>query len=164
MHWRAAPAAMVATTTAGLSLLELMATMAILAIVAALALPIYSAYGIRAERTGAQADLLRCAQGMERHATATQSYALAVDTDGDGDGDASTGAVSANICALETTLYAITLQSADGTGFVLRADAASATSRVADDGMLELDSTGATRWDRNDDGDFNDADENSWRL
>ena len=153
-----------AVTAAGLSLLELMATLAILAIVAALALPIYSAYGIRAERTGAQADLLRCAQGMERHATATQSYARAVDTDGDGVGDASTGAVSANVCVVETTLYAITVQSADGAGFVLRADAASATNRVADDGMLELDGTGATRWDRNDDGDFNDQGENSWRL
>ena len=153
-----------AVAAAGLSLLELMATLAILAIVAALALPIYSAYGIRAERTGTQADLLRCAQGMERHATATHSYALAVDTDGDGAGDASTGTISANVCVVETTLYAITVQSADGAGFVLRADAASATSRVAADGMLELDSTGATRWDRNDDGDFDDQDENSWRL
>ncbi len=153
-----------AVLAAGLSLLELMATLAILAIVAALALPIYSAYGIRAERTGAQADLLRCAQGMERHATETRSYALAVDTDGDGAGEASTGTVSANICVVETALYAITVQSADGAGFVLRANAASAASRVADDGMLEIDNTGATRWDRNDDGDFDDQNENSWRL
>lgn len=149
---------------AGLSLLEIMATAAILAIVAAVALPIYSAYGVRAERSAAQADLLRCAQGMERHAARTGGYALAVDADGDGTGDSSTGPVSANICTLDTTLYAITLRNADGAGFVLRADAANAANRVADDGMLEIDSTGALRWDRNDDGDFDDQDENSWRL
>ena len=146
---------------AGLSLLELMATVAILAIVAALALPIYSAYRSRAERTGAQADLLRCAQGMERHATATRSYALAVDTNGDGAGDASTGAVSANLCVATTTRYDITVQHADAAGFVLRAQAVDA---AASDGTLELDGTGATRWDRNDDGDFDDQDEDSWRL
>ena len=151
------------TAAAGLSLLEIMATAAILAIVAALALPIYSAYGIRAERSAAQADLLRCAQGMERHAIRAGGYALAVDTDGDGAGDISTGPVSANICVVDATLYAITLRSADGAGFVLRANAANATNRVAGDGALEIDSTGALRWDRNDDGDFDDQDENSWR-
>ena len=148
---------------AGLSLLEIMATVAILAIVAALALPIYSAYGIRAERGAAQADLLRCAQGMERHAVRSGSYALAVDADGDGAGDTSTGLVSANICVLDASLYEVTLCTADGAGFVLRADAANAANRVAGDGMLEVDSTGAVRWDRNDDGDFDDQDENSWR-
>ena len=161
MRWReyrrAAP-------TVGLSLLELMATVAILAVVAALALPIYSAYRVRAERTGAQADLLRCAQGMERHATATRSYALAVDTNGDGTGDASTGTVSANLCLAATTRYAITVQRADATGFVLRADAVNAAGAAAGDGMLELDSTGATLWDRNGDRDFDDQDEDSWRL
>ena len=152
-----------AAAAAGLSLLEIMATVAILAIVAALALPIYSAYGIRAERSAAQADLLRCAQGMERHATRTGGYALAIDADGDGAGDASTGPVSANICVLDSTLYAIALRNADDAGFVLRAEAASAGNRVAGDGVLEIDSTGALRWDRNDDGDFDDQDENSWR-
>lgn len=146
----------------GFSLLELMVTLAILAVVAALALPAYNAYTARAHRVGAQADLLRCAQGMERHANIALSYALALDTDGDGVGDASTGAVSANLCAPDATLYRVTVQAADATRFVLRAEAA-AGGRMADDGMLELDSTGATRWDRNHDGDFDDADESSWR-
>ena len=157
MRWRESRRA---APTTGLSLLELMATVAILAIVAALALPIYSAYRSRAERTGAQADLLRCAQGMERHAVATRSYALAVDTNGDGAGDASTGAISANVCVAATTRYAITVQHADAAGFVLRAEAGGAGG---DDGMLELDSTGATRWDGNGDGDFDDQDEDSWQ-
>jgi hypothetical protein len=31
-----------------------------------------------------------------------------------------------------------------------------------DDGMLELDASGARRWDKNDDNDFGDAGENNW--
>lgn len=147
----------------GFSLLELMVALAILAVVAALALPAYNAYTERAHRVGAQADLLRCAQGMERHANNTLGYAFALDTDGDGVGDASTGPVSANLCTPDTELYRVRVQAADATRFVLRAEAASAGGPMADDGMLELDSTGAMRWDRNHDGDFDDADEFSWR-
>ena len=148
----------------GLSLLELMAVLAIVAITAAIALPVYNAYGIRAHRTAAQADLLRCAQGMERHANTTLSYALAVDTDGDGVGDASTGPVSANVCTTASEVYRVAVRSADAAGFVLRAEAASGTNLVADDGILEVDGRGAQRWDRNNDGDFDDPDENTWRY
>lgn len=148
----------------GLSLLELMAVLAIVAIVAALALPMYNAYAIRAHRTAAQADLLRCAQGMERHAAATLSYALAVDSDGDGTGDVSTGPVTANICAPTSALYGIAVRRADAAGFALRAAAASTANAVARDGVLEVDSAGAQRWDRNNDGDFEDQAEASWRY
>ena len=147
----------------GFSLLELMTTLAILAVVVAVALPAYHGYVVRAHRTAAQSDLLRCAQGMERHASERWSYALALDTDGDGAGDATVGEVTANICAPDAELYRVTVRTADADGFVLRAAPASATSRVGDDGMLEVDETGATRWDRNHDGDFDDAKENSWR-
>ena len=145
----------------GLSLLELTAVLAIIAIVAAAALPVYDAHTTRAERATAQADLVRCAQGMELHANATNSYALAVDTDANGLGDASAGAVSANICAVSAR-HRITLTRADAAGFVLRATPPS-TGRLAQDGVLELDATGMRRWDRNNDGDFDDANERSWR-
>ena len=148
----------------GLSLLELMAVLAIVAILAAAALPVYNAYGIRSHRTAAQADLLRCALGMERHATRTLSYAQAVDTDGDGLGDASTGPVSANICTTESALYRFSVRTADAESFVLRANAASAANLVADDGALEVDSSGTRRWDRNNDGDFDDQEERTWRY
>lgn len=147
----------------GLSLIELMVALLVLAIVTAVALPIYRGYSIRAERTGAQTDLVRCAQGMERHASIRLGYELAVDTDGDGVGDASTGVVSSNICVLGTGPYELTVHTADAGSFVLRAAAASATNLVADDGVLEIDSTGARRWDRNNDGDFDDQGENAWR-
>ena len=150
--------------TRGFSLLELMAVLAIVAVLAAVALPVYNAYSVRAHRTAAQADLLRCALGMERHATRTLSYAQAVDTDSDGLGDVSTGLVSANICTTESALYRFAVRGATGERFVLRAEAASATNLVADDGMLEIESSGARRWDRNNDGDFDDQDERTWRY
>ena len=143
------------------SLLELLVAVAILVIVVSVAVPVYTAYGLRAHRVNAQADLLRCAHGLERHATETMGYAAALDTDGDGVGDASTGSVSANLCVVAVGAYEITLLTATSADFVLRAtprgDGAAATA-----GVLELDSTGGRRWDRNGDGDFDDADEQRW--
>lgn len=147
----------------GFSLVELLLALAILTIATAVAAPIYNAYSIRAERTGIQADLMRCAQGMERHANAAMSYEGAVDTDGDGAGDASTGLVSANICRVDVTAYTLTVHGADPTRFVLRARAVRPDSLLGQDGMLELDSAGDRRWDRNNDGDFDDDGENGWQ-
>lgn len=147
----------------GFSLIELLLALAILAIASAIALPIYNAYSVRAERTGIQADLMRCAQGMERHANVAMSYEDAVDTDGDGTGDTSTGLVSGNICRVAATSYTVTVQRADPSRFVLRARAVRPDSLVGQDGMLELDSAGAKRWDRNNDGDFDDDGETGWR-
>ncbi len=146
--------------TRGMTLLELMVAVAIVAILAAVALPVYSGYTARAHRANAQADLLRCAQGMERHAVATGGYQVAVDTNGDGIGDASTGAVSQNICTVDAAYYAVAVQSASAGAFVLRATP-SPTAPTADDGMLEVDSVGTRRWDRDDDGQFGAA-EASW--
>ena len=146
----------------GLSLIELMVALTVLSIVAAIALPAYNGYAIRAHRTSAQAELMRCAAGMERHANAAMSYAGAVDTNGDGSGDADTGTVSSNICTSEAEFYDIVVQAADGSGFVLRASASSTSNRVADDGALELHSNGQRLWDRNNDGDFDDEDERTW--
>ena len=147
----------------GFSLIELLVALAILAIATAVALPIYSTYSVRAERTGIQADLLRCAQGLERHANVAMSYEGAVDTDDDGAGDASTGLVSRNICEVASRAYTVTVHAADSAGFVLRARAVHADSLAGRDGMLELESTGARRWDRNNDGDFDDDGETGWQ-
>ena len=98
-----------------------MAVLAILAVLAAVALPIYRGYALRAERTSAQAELLRCAQGMERHAGRTGSYAGAADADGDGAADADTGPVSAIVCAVDADAYRVTVAAADARRFVLQA-------------------------------------------
>lgn len=151
-----------ARRAAGLSLLEVMAVLAILAVLAAVALPIYRGYALRALRTSAQADLLRCAQGMERHAGRTGGYAGAADADGDGVADADTGAIAANVCTVATDAYQLTVVVADARRFVLQATPA-AGGGAAGDGTLAIDSVGARRWDRNGDGDFDDAGEDSWR-
>jgi type IV pilus assembly protein PilE len=64
--------------TAGFTLIELMIAVAILAIVAAVALPLYNQYSQRTYRAEAQADLLNCAQGMERFAARNFTYGGAV--------------------------------------------------------------------------------------
>ncbi len=147
---------------AGLSLVELLVALAVLAILAAIALPAYQSFGVRGSRAEVQADLLICAQGMERAVGAGFGYDGLVDSDGDGAGDADTGPVSANICTTESLDYAIRVQSADASVFTLRAESATTGNRVDGDGMLELDSDGARRWDRNDDGDFDDEGERRW--
>ena len=147
---------------AAFSLIEIMVALAIVAVVVALAVPMYQAHSVRAYRTQAQADLLQCAQGMERHAALTMGYGSAVDVDGDGRGDQSTGPVSENLCKVASPHYRISVRSADAAHFVLRAEASGATNPVAADGVLELDAAGGRRWDRNNDGDFGDDGEGGW--
>ncbi|MDE0037193.1 MAG: type IV pilin protein [Gammaproteobacteria bacterium] len=144
------------------SLIEILVVLAVVAVLLAAAVPVYNGYSVRAYRTQVQADLLRCAQGMERHAAATMGYGNAVDVDGDGRGDQSTGPVSENLCRVASTHYRISVQTANAAHFVLRAEAVGATSPVAADGALELDAAGERRWDRNDDGDFADDGERGW--
>lgn len=147
---------------AGLSLVELLVALAVLAVLAAVALPAYQSFGVRGSRGEVQADLMICAQGMERAVGVGFGYGGLVDSDDDGVGDADTGPVSANICSAGSLDYAIRVQAADASGFTLRAEPASAGNRVDGDGVLELDSDGARRWDRNDDGDFDDDGERRW--
>lgn len=63
-----------AMRNAGFTLIELMIAVAILAIVAAVALPLYNQYSQRTYRAEAQADLLNCAQGLERYAAQNFNY------------------------------------------------------------------------------------------
>lgn len=155
-------------TTAGrrrqraFSLIEILVVLAVVAVLLAVAVPVYNGYSVRAYRTQVQADLLRCAQGMERHAALTMGYGNAIDVDGDGHGDQSTGPVTENLCRVVSTHYRVTVRAADAARFVLRAEAVGATSPVAADGALELDASGERRWDRNDDGDFDDDGERRW--
>lgn len=146
----------------GLSLVELLVALAVLAILAAVALPVYQGFGVRGSRAEVQADLMVCAQGMERAVGAGFGYRGLVDSDADGVGDADTGPVSANICIANSLDYTIRVASTDTGGFTLRAEPASTGNRVDGDGALELDSDGSRRWDRNDDGDFDDDGEGRW--
>lgn len=144
----------------GFTLTELLIVVALMAILAAIAVPWYTSYGVRSYRTEAMADLLLCAQGMQRHNSIAFSYLDGVDTNADGIGDADTGPVSANLCTPISARYNLRVQAATVAGFTLRATPQAGPNDP--DGMLEVDATGARRWDRTDDGDFGDTGETSW--
>ncbi len=137
----------------GFTLIELLVALAIMAIISAIAVPIYTQYSIRTQRTNAEKDLMLCAQSMERLASATFTYAGHV-----GGGD--TGAVTANICVPTTTMYSVVVTVANANTFTIRATPTSGP--VMGNGMLEIDASGAQRWDQNNDGDFGDTNETGW--
>jgi len=138
----------------GFTLIELLVALAIMAIISAVAVPIYTQYSVRTQRTNAEKDLMLCGQSMERLASATFTYAGHV-----GAGD--TGVVTPNICVPTTTVYTIAVTVANANTFTIRATP-TVGSLVATDGLLEVDASGAQRWDRSNDGDFLDADEARW--
>lgn len=140
----------------GFTLIELMIVVAIIGIIAAIAYPSYTEQVRKTKRSDGQGALMGLAGAMERHYASNNSY------EGAADGGADTG--SPGIYPDEAPLdgnnkyYDLTIQSADATSFTLRATPKGAQ---AGDGMLELDSTGARRWDEDASGGF-DTGENTW--
>ena len=122
----------------GFTLIELLVALAIMAIISAVAVPIYTEYSVRTQRTNAEKDLMVCAQSMERLASSTFTYAGHI-----GGGD--TGAVTANVCTPSTTMYSVIVTAADANTFTIRATPTSGP--VVGNGMLEIDASGAQRWD-----------------
>ncbi|MFU8817082.1 MAG: type IV pilin protein [Pseudomonadales bacterium] len=120
---------------AGFTLVELMIAVAILAIIAAVAMPIYNQYTQRTFRAEAQADLMNCAQGMERYAAVNFDYEgadLVFDT----------------ICNPRSVdRYTITVEDVEPDRFTLRAEP---IGQMAGTGDLTYDNTGARTWNGND--------------
>jgi type IV pilus assembly protein PilE len=138
-----------AMRNSGFTLIELMIAVAILAIVAAVALPLYTQYSQRTYRAEAQADLLNCAQGLERYAAENFSY---------------NGAALADVCdprSVDQNRYNIGLNIPADDQFTLTATPV-AGATMDGDGIVTYDNTGNRGWDRNNDGDATDADEDSW--
>jgi len=145
----------------GFTLIELLIAVAIVAILSAIAVPLYTQYQLRSVRTTAEGDLGLCAQGMERHAGINFTYA------GAAVGGADAGAPAANVCSATSPstggdpIYNITITAADADSYTLLATPVA--GGLADgDGALQLDSSGARGWDRNNDGDFTDPNEDNW--
>lgn len=146
----------------GFTLMELLVALVILGVVSAISLPIYNSYAQRTYRTQAQADLLICAQGLERFAAVNFSYQNSADGDGDGVGDSNAGPVAAEICQPRSqaeSRYQLSVASTVST-YVLTATPTG--GGVATDGYLTLNEAGARGWDCNNDGDTADANETSW--
>ncbi len=80
----------------GFTLVELMVAVAILAILTAIAVPIYTTYSNRTYRTQAMADLLDCAQALERRAGQTFDYL------GAAVGGANAGVIDVSVCTPES--------------------------------------------------------------
>jgi type IV pilus assembly protein PilE len=132
---------------AGFTLVELMIAVTILAIIAAVAMPIYNQYSQRTFRVEAQADLLNCAQGMERFAAANFNYNGAVAAFGAG-----------TICdprSVAQGRYTIAVDVPAPDEFLLTA---TPVGMMAGTGALTYDSSGARTWHRNGSG----AIQNGW--
>ena len=144
----------------GFTLIELLIALAIMAIVAAVAMPIYRQYSDRTYRSEAQADLLNCAQGLERFASVNFTYENTADTNADGAGDADAGPIANQVCttsSVNSGRYVITV-AANATGFTLTATPQNDT----DEGrVVTYDSVGQRGWDEDDDGTIQ-ADEMDW--
>jgi len=140
----------------GFTLIELMIVVAIIGIIAAIAYPSYTDYVERTRRSDAQGALMGLSSAMERHYATNNSYL------GAASGGSDTGApgIYPDEAPLDsdTKYYDLTIESATANSFTLRADPKGAQ---AADGMLELDSTGARRWDSDNDNSFGTG-ENSW--
>lgn len=144
----------------GFTLIELLIAVVIVGILSAVALPLYTQYQLRTYRSAAIAELGDCAQALERFYTVNFTYAGAAVAGAD------TGAPAATLCSSTsppsgTALYDITIEAADATTFTLRATPVAAAANDGD-GLLEIDASGARRWDKNNDGDTADAGEDNW--
>lgn len=140
----------------GFTLMELMIVVAVVAIIATIAYPSYQSSVDKARRADGKGALEGLAQAMERHFTANNTY------EGAAAGGADTGApgiypTQAPIDG-NTKFYNLTIEDADGTSFTLRA---TPIGGQVGDGLLEMDNTGARRWDADNNGSFS-ATENSW--
>ena len=127
----------------GFTLIELMIAVGIIAIIAAVALPQYTRYTERAHRTEAMADLMDCAQGMERMASQTFTY------EGGAVGAANAGVVSAAVCTPNSAAaaigrYVITVA---GTQSVFSLVATPVNNSVDQGRTITYNSAGQRGWD-----------------
>jgi type IV pilus assembly protein PilE len=144
----------------GFTLIELMVTVAIITAIAALALPSYLGSVDKSRRSDAQGALTSFANAMERHFTTNSTYEGAAGTQGS-PSDTGSPWIFETEAPLDgdTKYYDLTIESASASAYTLRATPKGAQ---ADNGMLELTSTGIHRWDEDNSGTF-DTDENKWR-
>ncbi|MEW5754843.1 MAG: type IV pilin protein [Pseudomonadota bacterium] len=141
------------TRVKGFTLIEFMITVAIVAIIATIAYPSYQDQMRKSRRADAQGALVSAANAMERYFTTNNTYATAT---------LGAGGVYPSQTPLDgaTKFYNLSFSVLTASTFTLRATPI-AGSAQASDGMLELTSAGAKRWDRDNSGGFG-ANENTW--
>jgi type IV pilus assembly protein PilE len=148
----------------GFSLIELLTVMAVVAIIATIAVPSYLGQMDNTRRKDAQTALTGLAQALERHYTEKNTYASAADGDptANVNGVAPVSGVFPSEAPLDGSAkyYDLRITAATSAAFTLRAIPKNAQ---AGNGILELNSMGVRRWDKNNDGDTADGGEDSWR-
>ncbi|MGY6216238.1 type IV pilin protein [Methylolobus aquaticus] len=144
----------------GFTLIELMITVAIVGILAMIAVPSYTSHLANVRRAEAQGSLMELANFMERFYTENMSYLCVREY-------APTCTAVGSPPTLPFTqapkegapkVYNLALQAAAST-YTLQATPI-AGGPQAENGAMELDHTGARRWDKNNDGAF--SGETSW--
>ena len=126
--------------TKGFTLIELMVAVAILALLSAIAIPVYTRYSDRTYRSEAMADLLDCAQGLERRAGQTFDYL------GAAVGGADDGALDPAVCQPESAVrYNITVVGG-AANFTLTA---TPIGGIDQGRVLTFNSNGQRTWDGN---------------
>ncbi|MEM9620954.1 MAG: type IV pilin protein [Pseudomonadota bacterium] len=133
------------TANAGFTLIELLIAVTIFAIVTAIAIPAYNNYSERGFRTELMADLLNCAQAIERFNAINFTY-VGVTTDGAAD-----GVLAPAICAplsAQQGRYAIGVETTVDTYLLT----ATPQAVMDGDGVITLDEAGNRVWDQDNDG------------
>ncbi|UEX79861.1 type IV pilin protein [Spiribacter halobius] len=119
-----------------------------------MAYPAYQEQVRSSRRADAQAALSAFGNAMERHYTEELTYEGAAA----GGSDTGAPAIFPTEAPIDggTKYYDLTIVSADGNSYTIQA---SPKGPQSDDGALQLDSTGARRWDTNNDGSFGSGEE-----
>lgn len=145
----------------GFTLIELMITIAIIAVLAAVALPSYQGSVKKSRRSDAQAALAGFANAMERHFTTNNNSYKGAASGGTDNGVPTVFAPQSPLDGA-TKYYNLRIAGvpADGSRYTLRATPIGAQ---VGDGVIELDSTGARRWDEDNNTIFG-AKENDWKV
>lgn len=145
-----------ASGAGGFTLIELMIVVVIVAILMGIALPSYRSQVVKSNRATVKADLLGYAQAMEKQYALNFRYDTAA---------ATAGEVFPDQSPLDggSAKYDLSLDpnAPTATTFIIQA-APVAGSTQDGDGSLWIDHLGRRWWDKNNDGDADDAGEDSW--
>lgn len=155
----------------GITLLELMVVVAIIGILATISYPSYRDYVDRTHRTDAMGALMSFANAMERFYTVNNTY-IGVCSGIAGDAgslpcqpDSSVFASGSPIDATAADQkYLLWIDAETTTSYTIIAVPKSlcGTGSPCNDGLIEIDNTGAKYWDEDEDG-SRDSNENDWK-
>jgi type IV pilus assembly protein PilE len=144
----------------GFTLVELMIVVVVISLLAMVAVPSYNKSIAKARRGDAQASLSNLSAAMERFFTENGTYIGAAGSSGT---PTATGSPwiyhSQSPVDGDVKFYDLTIEAATAGAYTVRA---TPIGGHADDGYLELTSTGVERWDKNNDGDADDTGEDHW--